>query len=153
MSLDELDQLFEWIASKVNIKSRTIGDSMDTYSTLDNSLYSFHSFFKKYKRFLPTMIKSLSNLDGYYRSRQDIIIKTSIFIISLCIYYLSISSAFYFVTEKLSHLEIINRSDYHLILMIFITIISLVYVLKSKRITYKNLNVFFAILGIIISLF
>ena len=33
MSLDELDQLFEWIASKVNIKSRTIGDSMDTYST------------------------------------------------------------------------------------------------------------------------
>ena len=153
MNLDELDQLFEWISSKVNIKSRTIGESMDTYSTLDNSLYSSHAFFKKYKRFLPSMMKSFSNFEGYYRSRKDIIIKKGIFIVSLGIYYLLIASASYFFAEKLSDLEIINKSDYYLIVMIFIIIISLLYVLKSKRITYKNLNAFFAILGIIISFF
>ena len=99
------------------------------------------------------MIKSLSNLDGYYRSRQDILIKTSIFIISLCIYYLSISSAFYFVTEKLSHLEIINESDYHFNINDFYYnyIISICF--KSKRITYKNLNVFFAILELLFHYF
>ena len=153
MNLEELDQLFEWVSSKVNIKSRTIGESMNTYLTLNSSLYKSHAFFKENKRFLPAMMKSFSNFEGYYRSQKDIIKKKCIFLSSLGIYYLLISSASYFFAEKLSEVEIINKSDYYLIVMIFITILSLLYVFKSKRITYKNLNAFFAILGIIISLF